>query len=110
MTQEYEDPHVYKERTSKPRMEGWQNKPTHGQFLRQTNDLSRDDTWQWLQGWELKKETDGMIMAAQDQSLRTRYIQRATDGPNNSPKCKKCNHNDQTINHIASECPTLAHN
>ena len=37
-----------------------------------------------------------MIMAAQDQALRT--------------KCKKCNQKDETISHIASECPALTQN
>ena len=73
MIKEEEDPQVYKERTSKARMEDWQNKPMHGQFLRQTKDLSSIDTWQWLQRGELKKETEGMIMAAQDQALTTKY-------------------------------------
>ena len=81
---------VYRERTSKSRMEGWQYKPMHGQFLRQTRDLSSNDAWQWLQREELKKETEGMIMAAQDQALRTRYIQRAIDLTNISPECRKC--------------------
>ena len=55
-----EDSQVYKERTSKSWMENWKNKPKHGQFLRKTKDLSSNDTWQWLQGGELKKETEGM--------------------------------------------------
>ena len=101
---EDEDPNVNRERTPKPRMEGWQNKPMHGPFLRQTKDLSRDDTWQWLQRWELKKETEGMIMAAQDQVLRTRYI----FGTNIFPIRRIFNKKDETINHIASECPALA--
>ena len=54
----------------------------HAQFLRQASDLSSNDTWQWLQRGELKKETEGMVMAAQDKALRTRYIQRAIDGTN----------------------------
>ena len=110
LIKEDEDPQVYRERTSKSRMEDWQNKPMHGQFLRQTKDLSSNDTWQWLQRGELKKETEGMIMAAQDQALRTRCIQRAIDGTNIYPKCRKCNQKDETINHIASECPALAQN
>ena len=48
-------------------MEEWQSKPMHGQFLRQTKDLSSNDTWHWLQRGELKKETEVMIMVAQDQ-------------------------------------------
>ena len=82
----------------------------HGHFLRQTKDLSSNDTQQWLQRGELKKETEGMIMAAQDQALRTRYIQRAIDGTNISPKCRKCNQKDKTINHIANESPALVQN
>ena len=100
---EDEDPKVYGEKTSKSWMEEWQSKAMHGQFLRQTKDPSSNDTWQWLQRGELKKETEGMIMAAQDQSLKTRYIQRAIDGTNISPKCRKCNQEDETINHISTE-------
>ena len=51
-----------------------------------------------------------MITAAQDQAQRTRYIQRAIDETNIYPKCRKNNQKDKTINHIASECPVLAHN
>ena len=46
----------------------------------------------------------------QDQALRTRYIQRAIDGTNISPKHRKFNQKDKTINHITSEWPTLAEN
>ena len=66
LIKEDEDPQVYWERTSKSRMDAWQNKPMHGQFLRQTEDLSSNDTWQWLQRMELKKETEGKIMAAEE--------------------------------------------
>ena len=110
MINEDDDPKVYREKTSESRMEEWQSKPMHGQFLKQTKDLSSNDTWQWLQRGELKKETEGMIMAAQDQALRTRYIQRAIDGTTISPKCRKCYQKDEITNHIASECPALAQN
>ena len=105
-----EDPKMYREKTSKSGMEEWQSKPMHGQFLRQTKDLSNNDSWQWLQRGKLKKDTEGLIMAAQDQALTTRYIQRAIDGTNISSKCRKCNEKDEAINHNASECPALAQN
>ena len=110
LIKEDEDPKVYRKKTSKLQMEEWQSKPMHGQFLKLTKGLSSNDTWQWFQRVELKKETEGMIMAAHDQALRTRYIQRAIDGTNISPKCRKCNQKNETINHIASECPALAQN
>ena len=46
---EDEDPQVYRDKTSKSWTDEWQNMPMHGQFLRQTKDLSSNDTWQWLQ-------------------------------------------------------------
>ena len=47
---------VYREETSKSQMEEWQSKPMQGQFLRQTKDLSSNDTWQWFQRGELKRQ------------------------------------------------------
>ena len=44
-----EDPEVYKERTTKKRKEEWHRKPMHGQFIRQTEELSSNETYQWLQ-------------------------------------------------------------
>ena len=82
----------------------------HGLFLRQTKDLSSNDIWQWFQRGELKRETEGTIMAAQHQALKTKYIQRVFNGSNISPKCRKCNQKEETLNHIASECPELAQN
>ena len=105
-----EDPETYKERRTRGRQEEWHTKTMHGQFIRQTSDIASEGTWQWLERGELKKETEGMIMAAQDQALRTRYIQNKIDGVNVSPKCRKCNIKDETINHIASECSALAQN
>ena len=86
MIKEDEDPKIYREKTSKLRMEEWQSKPMHGQFLRQFKNLFSNDTWQWLQRGEPKKETERMIMAAQVQALRIRYIQKAIDATNISPK------------------------
>ena len=90
------------------RKEEWHRKVMQGQFMRQTEELASNETWQWLIRGELKKETEGMLMAAQDQALRTRYIQRAIDGKNITSKCRKCNEKEETINHIISECSALA--
>ena len=38
----------------------------------------RDDknSWLWLRKGYLKKETEGLLLAAQDQALRTRWIMK----------------------------------
>ena len=88
LIKEGEDPKLCWDITSKSQKEEFQRKPMHGQFLRHTKDLSSNDTWQWLQRGELKKETEGMIMAAQDQALRPIYIQRTIYETNIFPKCR----------------------
>ena len=75
-----EDPERYRERVANQRKEEWESKQMQGQYLRQTKEISQDGSWQWLKRGELKKETEGMLMAAQDQALRTRYIQNRIDG------------------------------
>ena len=51
----------------------------------------RDDaTWDWLRKGDLKKETEGMIKAAQDQALRTNAIKAKVEKQNLSPLCRMC--------------------
>ena len=104
-----EEPEMYKERVSSQRKEEWENKQMHGQYQRQTREVASEGSWEWLTRGELKKETEGMLMAAQEQALRTRYVQNKIDGQIEiSPMCRKCNEKVETINHIISECPALA--
>ena len=89
------------------RKERFQEKQLHGQFWRNT--LIRDKKRrEWLKKGRLKKEMEGMIIAAQDQVLRTNSIKRITDKQNVSLKCRMWGESDETIGHIVSECKKLA--
>ena len=57
---------------------------------------------------ELKKETKGMIMAAQSQSPRTNAIKARIDKSRGDAKCRMCNEKEGTIHHIVSGCSNLA--
>ena len=60
------------------RKERFQGKQLHREFWR--NMLVRaKKTWKWLIKGKLKKEMYGMIIAAQDQVLRTNSIKRIID-------------------------------
>ena len=98
----------YKKMVNTRRREEWHSKPLHGQFIRQTQNQSTDESWRWLRKGDLKRETEGMLTAAQDQALQTRKIRADIRHERISPRCRRCGEKDETINHIASECPRLA--
>ena len=62
----------------------------------------------WLKGTGLKAETEGLIIAAQDQSLATRFYHHKTIKDGTSPLCRLCNRYDESIDHTLSGCPELA--
>ena len=70
---EIETPKEYKEWIKRKRIEDWSGKQLHGQFKGETEDLS-GVSWNWIRTGELKKDTEGLIFAAQDQALRTKAI------------------------------------
>ena len=100
-----------KEVILRARMEKYKEKNLHGQFWKNTEE-GRDEckSWEWLRRSGLKKETEGMVMAAQDQALRTRYIKKVIDKEDISASCRLCGERDETISHILSECKMLAQN
>ena len=67
-----------------------------------------DNTWKWLTNGELKKETEGFIIAAQDQALRTNAIKTKIDKTANDSKCRLCKEKEETVDHLVSTCSKIA--
>jgi hypothetical protein len=77
--------------------------------LRETEDIvDEEENTKWLEDGYLKKKTESLIMAAQEQSLRTRKIMHAIDHRNVDPKCRMCWQKDETVEHLVSACSKLA--
>ena len=83
------------------------SKPLHGQFEKNTQGKDKK-SWDWLKKGNLKKETEGLLMAAQDQALRTNNVKCHIDKQNISPLCRMCRERDETVSHITAECSKLA--
>ena len=64
----------YERRIKEEKIKSWKEKALHGEFVQQTSDVAGEDSWRWLPNGFLKKETEGLILAAQEQSLRTNSI------------------------------------
>ena len=56
------------------RLEDWEKKVLYGQYLRQTKEVKSDQCWAWLQNGDLKREAESLIVAAQNQSIRTNLV------------------------------------
>ncbi|XP_068738999.1 uncharacterized protein [Montipora capricornis] len=93
---------------SEDRMSKYKNKALHGQFETATEQVRDPESWGWLKRGILKKETEGLLTAAQDQALRTNSIKNRIDKEDVSPMCRLCGEREETVSHIVAECKKLA--
>ena len=100
---------VLKKSKKEKRLEDWEEKVPHGQYLRQTKKVRSDQCWAWLQNGDLKRETESLIVAAQNQSIRTNLVKARIDKINGDSLCRMCRKVDESIDHIVSGCSKLAH-
>ena len=70
--------------------------------------ISHEKTWTWLRKGNFKKEKDSLLIAAQNDAIRTNHIQARINKTQQNSKCRLCGDRDKTINHIISECSKLA--
>ena len=91
----------FKARKRAENTQEWKEKPLHKQFARETEDQSNEDTWTWLKQESLKRETEVLLITAQDQAIRTNYIKATT-------QCRICRDKSETASHIVSGCSKLA--
>ena len=91
-----------------PRKQKWEGKQLYGSFKRLINNISHDKTWTWLRKGNFKRETEYLLIAAQDNVIRTKQIKARIDKTRQNSKCRLCGDRDETFNHIISECSKLA--
>ena len=58
----------------------------------------------------LKGYTEALIYSAQEQALRTNYVKFHVDKTGESPLCRMCRVENETVSHIVSECKMFAQN
>ena len=95
-------------RMTKTRKQKWGEKQLHGRFKRLINNISHDKTCTWLRKGNFKRETESLLMAAQNSAIRTNHIKARIDKTQQNSKCRLCGNRDETIYHIISECSKLA--
>ena len=61
-----------------------------------------------LQRGTLKRVTESLITAAQQQALQTNYRRAKIEKDGTSPLCRMCKQADETVSHIVSGCNKMA--
>ena len=90
------------------RLQDWEEKALHGQCLRQTKEVRSEQSWVWLQNGDLKRETESLIVAAQNQSMKTNLVKAKIDKSQKDTLCRLCKKADESIDHVVSGCSKLA--
>ena len=72
-----------------------------------TSDISHEKTWMWLRKRNFKRETESLLIAAQNNTIRTNHIKARIDKVQPNNRCSLYRDRDEMINHI-SECSKLA--
>ena len=94
---------VLKRSKKEKRLQDWEKKVRHGQYLRQTK-----ESWAGLQNGSLKMETESLIVTAQNQSSRTNLVKAKIDKSQGDSLCRVFRKVDESIDHIVSGCGKLA--
>ena len=83
----------------------------HSAFKRGPEEVRDDNNSRlWMKKGYLRKETEGLIMVVQDQSLWTRWEKHCIDRTTDFLKCRMCEKMDENISRSVSECNKLAQN
>jgi len=83
-----ESPSKFKARISDEHFGAWKDKPLHGQFIVDGVDIKQQ--WSWLFNSKLKKETEGLVMAAENQAISTNCIKANIYHQACSAQCRLC--------------------
>ena len=92
------------DRMTTTRKQKWEGKQLYGRFKRLINNISHQQALTWLRKGNLKRETESLLIEAQDSTIRTNHIKARIDKTQQNSKCRLCGDSDETINHIISEC------
>ena len=89
-----------------------QRRPLQGRFWQRmiTSGVDQQLSLGWLHSPTLRPETEGFLVAAQEQMLSTRNFQAQVQKtlPATADVCRRCNGPSETIDHLLNCCPVLA--
>ena len=86
------------ERMTTTRKQKWEGKQHDDRFKRLINNISHQKTWTWLRNGNLSRETESLLITAQDSATRTNNIKARIDKTQQNSKCRLWGDRDETMN------------
>ena len=71
------------------RQQKWEEKQQYGRFKRLINNILRDKTWTWLRKGNFKRETESLLIAAQNNAIRINHIKARIGKTQQNSKCRQ---------------------
>ena len=85
-----------------------EEKQIYGRFRRLTSNILHEKMCTWLRKENLKRETESLLIAAQNNTMKTNHIKARIHKTQQNSRYRLYGERDETINHIISECSKLA--
>ena len=76
----------------------WKERQLYGRFKLLINNILLEKTWTWLRKGDLKRETESLQIAAQNNAIRTNHIKAKIDKTQQNSKCRLCGDIHQSPN------------
>ena len=76
--------------------------------MRQTEEVKSEQSWVWLHNRDLKRETENLIVAAQNQSIRTNLVKAKIDRSQKDTLYRLRKKADESIGYVVRGCTKLA--
>lgn len=93
------------------KLENWKGKALHGKYPHQLEQdhIDRTASCTWLTKGNIFGETEGFLIAIQDQVIKTRnYSKYILKESLETDKCRLCHQTTETIDHVTGGCSVLA--
>ena len=85
------------------RKQKWEGKQLYDRFKRLINNISHQKTWTWLRKGNLKRETESLLIAVQDNTIRTNHIKARIDKTQQNSKCRKHQSHNNRMQQIITD-------
>ena len=79
---------LLKKAKKEKRLQDWEKKALHDKYLRETKEVRSEQSSVWLQNGDLKRETESLLVAAQNQSIRTNLVKTKIDKNQKDMLCR----------------------